>query len=47
MTHFIGKPCKKCGETLRYARDKGCVACQRAHDKARASRMSAEERELL
>ncbi len=25
---YTGKPCKACGETLRYTSNAGCVACQ-------------------
>ena len=27
--HYIGSPCKKCGESLRYFSDKSCVACRK------------------
>jgi hypothetical protein len=32
---FIGQPCKICGSTLRYAKEKRCVKCRRTYDKAR------------
>jgi 5-methylcytosine-specific restriction endonuclease McrA len=43
--HFDGKPCKRCGGTLRYVAKRGCVTCARAYDKVRAQRMSPEERQ--
>lgn len=30
---FDGKPCKKCGSTLRYSLNKRCVECKRQHNK--------------
>lgn len=41
---FEGKPCRRCQGTTRYVSKRTCVACSRAYDKARASRMSEEER---
>lgn len=42
--HFEGKPCRKCGSTLRYVSKRTCVACSRAYDKARSATMTEEER---
>jgi hypothetical protein len=33
--HKEGKPCRKCGETLRYARDGDCVSCSAARSAVR------------
>jgi hypothetical protein len=30
---FLGKPCRRCGATERYARCKRCVTCQNAQGK--------------
>ena len=43
--HFDGKPCRKCGGTLRYVSKRTCVACSRAYDKARWTAMTGEDRE--
>lgn len=32
---YVGHPCKKCSGTLRYTREKRCVKCRRADDRAR------------
>ena len=32
--HYTGKPCKACGETLRYTSNAGCVACQISSSRA-------------
>lgn len=44
MTHFEGTPCKRCGGTLRYERDRACVSCARAYDRQRAAKMPETER---
>ena len=30
MRIYVGNPCGRCGETLRYASNGGCTACQEA-----------------
>lgn len=34
--HYTGKPCKACGETLRYTSNAGCVSCQISTSRASA-----------
>lgn len=47
-THYDGTPCVCCGGTLRYTRNKHCVACNRArrarHREARAAEMGPHAR---
>lgn len=31
--HFIGNPCNKCGESVRYIKDKRCVFCKKNYNK--------------
>lgn len=52
MAHFNGKPCRTCGETLRYEHgSKQCVACSRrvkyAYNKSEHGKRMNRNRELL
>lgn len=48
VSQYNGKPCKVCGETLRYKSNKRCVTCKHEMDawnyQQRKARKQAEER---
>lgn len=39
---YTGKPCKACGETLRYTSNAGCVACQISSSRASSQAIQIE-----
>ncbi|HIE8239218.1 TPA: hypothetical protein ACXPQL_004125 [Salmonella enterica] len=43
--HFLGKPCPKCGSTLRYISTRRCVECwkKRELEKKRAKKAAAND----
>lgn len=46
MTKYEGRPCKKCGETVRYISSKRCVTCQSKDNENRYNAMKSELKDL-
>lgn len=43
---YNGEPCRRCGKTLRYARNEACVRCQKVYNKAEYRLFTAEKSEI-
>lgn len=44
---YAGRPCKACGTSLRYVKEKRCVACRRQQDRVRNETQTRKQRDRV
>lgn len=47
MKHYHGKPCKNCGETLRFVISADCVSCNRKRSLANSKKVREAIKEAM